>query len=85
MATQVTSLHIIKTPNQKSTQPQLNLTWVRHKNDSAFTHHNHHPPNTPTQCQQYLSCYMTDFNQTLRVGFLGSSLENRPKEATFLK
>ena len=31
---------------------------------------NHHPPTTTTQtqCQQYLSCYSTNFDETLNVG-----------------
>ena len=27
----------------------------------------HHPP-TQTQCQQYLSCYWPDFDETLNIG-----------------
>ena len=27
------------------------------------------PPPTQTKCQQYLSCYWANFNQTLNVGF----------------
>ena len=26
------------------------------------------PPTTRTQCQQYLSCYLSDFDETLNVG-----------------
>ena len=34
-----------------------------------MTVHHHHPPPPPqTQCQQYLSCYWPDFDQTLKVG-----------------
>ena len=36
--------------------------WVLREND--FTP----PPPTETQCQQYLSCYGPDFNQTLKLG-----------------
>ena len=29
----------------------------------------HHPiPSTETQCQQYLSCYWLDFDETFKVG-----------------
>ena len=28
----------------------------------------HHPPTTQTQCQQYLSCYLADFDEILTVG-----------------
>ena len=29
---------------------------------------NHHHPPQQTQCQQYQSCYCTDFNKSLNVG-----------------
>ena len=53
--------------NINSTQPQVNLNWrwVWYEND--FAHHHHHPPQQ-TQCQQYLSCYWPDFDQTLKIG-----------------
>ena len=38
-------------------------SWVLHENDFA------HPPPPPppgTQCQQYLSCYWPDFDETLK-------------------
>ena len=38
---------------------------VRHENDFAY-HPTPHP--TQTQCQQYLSCYWPDFDETLKVG-----------------
>ena len=40
-----------------------------------MTFHAHHhpppppPPPTQTQSQQYLSCYLPDFDQTLKVGY----------------
>ena len=39
-----------------TTQPNINLSWVRHENGFA---------NHPTQ---YLSCCSTDFDETLNVG-----------------
>ena len=34
----------------------------------TLIHHHPPPPTTQTQCQQYLSCYWPDFNQTLKLG-----------------
>ena len=48
-------------PNLTSTQHN---GWVWHENDFA----NPTPPTTETQCQQYLSCYWPDFDETLKVG-----------------
>ena len=50
----------IHNPNSTSTQLK---SWVWQENDS-------NPPTTTTetQCQQYLSCYWPDFNQTLNLG-----------------
>ena len=45
------------------TQPQLNSKVGF---DTKMTLE-HHPP-TQTQCQQYLSCYWPNVNQTLKVG-----------------
>ena len=42
--------------NTNSTQPKVGIDNTTH-----------HPPQT--QCQQYLSCYLPDFDQTLIVGF----------------
>ena len=47
-------------------QPNLNTT-VRF--DLKMTLHTTPPPHpTQTQCQQYLSCYLSDFDETLKVG-----------------
>ena len=64
----VTVTHIVTTP----TQPQLNstvgcdmkMTLIHHPPPPPTTHH----PATQTQCQQYHSCYWSDFNQTLNLG-----------------
>ena len=56
------SLKIFTTP----TQPQLNLKVGC---DTKITLINPPPP-TKTQCQQYLRCYWSNFDQTLKV--LGS-------------
>ena len=62
-------------PNPTSTQPNLTKVWVLHENDWAHHHPpppppttHHHPP-PQTQCRQYLSCYLPDFDQTLKVGY----------------
>ena len=53
--------------NPNSTSTQLN-SWVWHENDfNPPPPPTHHPP-TQTQCQQYHSCYWSDFNQTLNLG-----------------
>ena len=39
----------------------MKITLIHH-------HHHHPPPPTQTQCQQYLSCYWPDINQTLKIG-----------------
>ena len=57
---------IVATP----TQPQLN-SKVGCDMKMTLIHYHHHPPPPPTtqtQCQQYLSCYWFDFNQTLKLG-----------------
>ena len=50
--------------NPNATSSQLK-SWVLHENDF-------NPPptttTTETQCQQYLSCYWPNFNQTLNLG-----------------
>ena len=57
MSTMELSANNCQTPNLTSTQD-----WVWHENDFA------HPTTTETQCQQYLSCYWLDFDETLKVG-----------------
>ena len=52
--------------NPNSTSTQLK-SWVWHENDFNPPPPTHHPP-TQTQCQQYLSCYWPDFNQSLKLG-----------------
>ena len=42
-----------------------------------MTFHHHPPPTTQTQSQQYLSCYLTDFDQTLKEGYW-DTLEQTP-------
>ena len=58
--------------NHNSTQPNITLSWVRHENDFASPPTTTNPPHprttTQTQCQQYLSCYWPDINQTLKLG-----------------
>ena len=57
-------------------QPQLNSKVGF---DMKMTlHHNHHPPQT--QCQQYLSCYWPNFNQTLKVGFWDLQQQQQQKQ-----
>ena len=58
-----TSLINCQNPNPTSTQPNLTEVWVLHENDWA---HHHHPPKT--QCRQYLSCYLHNFDQALKIG-----------------
>ena len=62
-SSQIKPLLFCQNLNPNSTQPQPNKTlgWVRREND--FAH-----PTTQTQCQQYLSCYWPDFDETLKVG-----------------
>ena len=62
--------------NHNSTHPNITLSWVRHENDFAY-HPTPSPTTTQTQCQQYLSCYWTEFDETLNVGF-GKHLEQVP-------
>ena len=52
--------------NHNSTQPNITLDGL----DMKMTLHTHPtpPPTTQTQCQQYLSCYLPDFDETLNVG-----------------
>ena len=49
-------------------QPNLNLTSTQRLGFTRKLPYNHHPPPTETQCQQYLSCYGPDFDETLKVG-----------------
>ena len=61
-------LYLLSKPrlNHYSTQPNITLSWVRHENDFAY-----HPiptPTTQTQCYQYLSCYLPDFDETSNIG-----------------
>ena len=50
-------------PSSTTTQLNLNLlSWARLESDIA----NH--PTTETQCQQYLSFYWPDFDETLNIG-----------------
>ena len=55
-------------PNLNSTQPNLSLGFTR---KWLYTTH-HQPPTTThlrqTQRQRYLSYYLPDFDQTLKVG-----------------
>ena len=51
--------------NHNSTQPQPKITLVGF--DMKMTLHPHPPLTTQTQCQQYLSCYQPDFDETLSV------------------
>ena len=49
--------------NPNSTTTQLNLTKPTTPAQKIPPH-----PTTQTQCQQYLSCYLPDFDGTLKVG-----------------
>ena len=51
--------------NPYSTTTELNLCWIRHENDFSYPTP---PPPTQTQCQQHLSCYCPDFDETLNAG-----------------
>ena len=55
--------HIVTTP----TQPQLNSKGGC-DTEMTLILLPPPPPPTQTQCQQYLSCYLPDFNQTLKLG-----------------
>ena len=44
--------------------------------------HTHHSPPKQTQCQQYLSCYWPDFNQTWKVHRVPGSTNQQPTTAT---
>ena len=50
-------------------------------------HHNHHPPPPPpqTQRQQYLNCYLPDFDQTLNVGSWDPHEQIPTVKATFVQ
>ena len=63
-------------PQQNSTSTLYNHSWVRYKNDFAP-----HPtlPTTQTQCQQYLNCYLPNFDETLKA----SSWEHLQQIPTF--
>ena len=51
--------------NPNTTTTQLNIICLaRHENDFAY-HPTH--PTTQTQCQQYLSCYWPDLDESLNV------------------
>ena len=50
-------------PNQTLTQP-VGL----YPKMTLHTSHPTPPPPTETQCQQYLSCYWTDFDEIFKVG-----------------
>ena len=51
-----------------SQNPNLTVgLYCLHENDVTTT--TTHPP-LQTQCQQYLSCYWSDFDQNLKVGSL---------------
>ena len=54
-------------PNVTSTQP-LGLTW-------KWLYNSPTPPPIQTQYQHYLSCYWPDSYQTLKIVFLGQSLD----------
>ena len=63
-------LCLLSQPQRNHNSIQPNITKV------GFDTKLLHPPPTPylvypsqTQCQLYLSCFPTDFNQTLKVGF----------------
>ena len=45
-----------------------------------MTLHHHPPPPPGTQCQQYLSCYLPDFDQTLKVGYVDSETVPIPSD-----
>ena len=61
------TIEIDKTPTQP--QPNIILVGLCTKMTLHTTPPLHltHPP-TETQCQQYFSCYLPDFDETLKVG-----------------
>ena len=50
-----------------------------------MTLHTHHPPPPKTQCQQYLSYYCPNFDQTLKVGSLEHLEEIPSVTVTFVQ
>ena len=62
---------VVTTPTQLYSKLDLTGKWLCTPLPTPTTITYNPPPQT--QCQQYLSCYWPDFDQTLKVGFLGST------------
>ena len=66
---------IVKTPTP--TQLNLNITLVgldmkMTLQTTSQPTTTHHQPPTQTQCQQYFSCYLRDFDETIKGRVLGT-------------